>query len=68
MAQYTKGIHGDASTEESLNKYLNPAQHFAHTTSMVEDTFSNQDVNALINAVILALGGTGAVYALPNKK
>jgi hypothetical protein len=32
-----------------------------------KDGLSGADVEALINAVILALGGTGAVYALPNK-
>jgi hypothetical protein len=44
--QYTKGIKGDASMSESANKYLNPAQQFDHTTGMVEDTFSSQDVSA----------------------
>lgn len=29
---------------------------------------SAEDVNAVIGAVILAIGGTGAVYQLPNKK
>jgi hypothetical protein len=29
---------------------------------------SAEDKQALINAVIVGLGGTGAVYALPNRK
>ena len=29
--------------------------------------FSNEDIQAIINAVILALTGTGAVYQFPNK-
>jgi hypothetical protein len=44
--QYTKGINGDTGFSQSANKYLNPAQHFAHTTNMVEDMFSGQDVSA----------------------
>lgn len=29
---------------------------------------SPEDINAIIAAVIIALGGTGAVYQLPNKE
>lgn len=33
-----------------------------------DGSLSGEDVQALINAVIIALTGTGAVYALPNRK
>jgi len=33
-----------------------------------DGNLSAQDVTALINATLVALTGTGLVYALPNKK
>lgn len=44
-----------------------------HIASLVvflnnDGSFSNADIQAIINAVILNLAGTGAVYQLPNKK
>lgn len=39
-----------------------------YVTLNADGKFSPEDVNAIITSVIIALGGTGAVYQLPNKK
>lgn len=39
-----------------------------YVTLSTDGKLSPEDLNAMIYAVIIALGGTGAVYQLPNKK
>lgn len=39
-----------------------------YVTLSADGKLSPEDVNALIGAVIIALGGTGAVYQFPNKE
>lgn len=37
-------------------------------TLNADGRLSPEDINAIIAAMIIALGGTGAVYQLPNKE
>lgn len=39
-----------------------------YLTLSADGRVSPEDLNAIIGAVIIALGGTGLVYQLPNKK
>lgn len=39
-----------------------------YVTLNADGTLSPEDVQTLINTIIIALGGTAAVYSLPNKK
>jgi len=39
-----------------------------YLTLTEDNSLSNQDKAALLNNIILALGGTAAVYTFPNRK